>query len=53
MLLKYIYDSALADTSYLVGCQKSGEAIVIDPGRDREPYLEAAKSEGLRIVRVC
>jgi hydroxyacylglutathione hydrolase len=50
MLLKYFYDKALAHASYLVGCQKSGEAIVIDPGRDVTPYLEAAKAEGLRLV---
>lgn len=50
MLLKYFYDKSLAHASYLVGCQKSGEAIVIDPGRDVTPYIEAAKAEGLRIV---
>ncbi len=50
MLLKYFYDKSLAHASYLVGCQKSGEAIVIDPSRDVTHYLEAAKAEGLRIV---
>lgn len=50
MLLKYFYDQALAHASYLVGCQKSGEALVIDPARDVTQYLEAAEAEGLRIV---
>ncbi|MCC9604856.1 MBL fold metallo-hydrolase [Blastopirellula sp. JC732] len=50
MLLKYFYDPALAHASYLVGCQKSGEAIVIDPGRNVQPYLDAAKANGMRIV---
>lgn len=50
MLLKYFYDQSLAHASYLVGCQRSGEAIVIDPGRNVEPYLAAAAAEGLRIV---
>lgn len=50
MLLKYFYDKPLAHASYLVGCQRSGEAIVIDPSRNVEPYLEAAAAEGLRIV---
>jgi hydroxyacylglutathione hydrolase len=50
MLLKYFYDRTLAHASYLVGCQKTGEAIVIDPGRDVEPYLEVAKREQLHIV---
>ncbi len=50
MLLSYFYDRSLAHASYLVGCQKSGEAIVIDPGRDVTAYLEVAKREGLRIT---
>lgn len=50
MLLKYYYDKALAHASYLVGCQKTGEAIVIDPGRDIQQYLDTARAEGLRIV---
>ncbi|MCO6453908.1 MAG: MBL fold metallo-hydrolase [Pirellulaceae bacterium] len=50
MLLKYFYDSALAHASYLVGCQRSGEAVVIDPGRGVDQYLRAAAEEKLRIV---
>ena len=34
MLLKYFYDTALAHASYMVGCQKTGEAILIDPDRN-------------------
>ncbi len=50
MLLKYFYDHSLAHASYMVGCQRTGEALVIDPGRNVEPYLEAAAAEGLRIT---
>jgi len=50
MLLKYFYNEPLAQASYLVGCQKTGEAIVIDPLRDVEPYLEAAREHSLRLV---
>lgn len=50
VLLKYFYDKPLAHASYLVGCQRTGEAIVIDPSRHVDPYLEAASAEGLRIV---
>ncbi|WP_270571909.1 MBL fold metallo-hydrolase [Bacillus glycinifermentans] len=50
MLLRYFYDEKLAHASYLVGCQKTGEAIVIDPGRNLKPYLQAAKEEGLNIT---
>jgi hydroxyacylglutathione hydrolase len=50
MLLKYFYDSALAHASYMVGCQKTGEAVIIDAGRDIQQYLDAAAKEGMRIV---
>lgn len=50
MLLKYFYDEKLAHASYVVGCQATGEAIVIDPARDVKPYLELAQKEGVRIV---
>ena len=50
MLLKYFYDPTLAHASYLIGCQRTGEAIVIDPGRDTRQYIEAAAREGMRIV---
>lgn len=50
MLLRYFYDPKLAQASYFVGCQQTGEAIVIDPARDVEPYLAAAEAEGMRIV---
>jgi len=42
----------LAHASYLVGCQKCGEAIVIDPSRDVSKYLQAAKVEGVKITAV-
>ena len=53
MLLKYFYDSALAHASYLVGCQKTGDAVIVDPGRDTQQYEAAAVEQGLRIVGVA
>jgi len=50
MLLRYFYDEKLAQASYMVGCQKTGEAIVIDPARNIEGYLKEAAKEGLHIV---
>lgn len=50
MLLKYFYDKSLAHASYMVGCQRTGEAIIIDPSRSVDQYLEAAAAEGLRIT---
>ena len=50
MLLKYFYDEKLAQAAYMVGCQATGEAVMVDPARDVEPYIEAAKKEGLTLV---
>jgi hydroxyacylglutathione hydrolase len=52
MLLRYFYDERLAQASYLVGCVKTGEAMVVDPERDIAPYLQMAAKEGLRITHV-
>lgn len=52
MLLERYYDDALAQASYLVGCEEAGEAIVIDPNRDIERYTRAAAARGMRITHV-
>src|SRR5919202_5343078 len=41
----------LGCASYLVGDAETGEAAVVDPAFEIEPYLAAAKQEGVRIVR--
>lgn len=53
MLFKYFYDKSLAHASYMVGCQKTDEAIIVDPGRDIGQYLSAAKKEGMKIIGVA
>lgn len=53
MLFRRIEDPKLAQYAYLVGCQRTGEAIVFDPERDVDRYIDAAKREGLRIVAVA
>ena len=50
MLMRSFFEPTLAHYAYLVGCQATGEAIVIDPGQDIERYLDAASAEGMRIV---
>jgi hydroxyacylglutathione hydrolase len=52
VFLKRFYHEGLAQASYLVGCQKTGEALVIDAHRDADQYVAAAASEGLRITHV-
>lgn len=52
MLLERIYDEDLAQASYIIGCQATGEAIVVDPRRDVDAYLDFAAKRGLRIAHV-
>jgi hydroxyacylglutathione hydrolase len=52
MFVKRFYESAIAQASYLIGCQRTGEAIVIDANRDADQYIAAAAQEGLRITQV-
>lgn len=50
MYFKQFFDEKLAQYAYLIGCQKTGEAVIIDPMRDVETYIAAAAKEGLNIV---
>jgi hydroxyacylglutathione hydrolase len=50
MFFRLVYDDMLAQAAYLIGCQKTGEAIVIDPERDVDRYVRLAEAEKLRIV---
>lgn len=49
MFFENIYEKGLAQASYLIGCQATREAIVIDPRRDIDIYLEIAERENLKI----
>ncbi|NQW30879.1 MAG: MBL fold metallo-hydrolase [Ignavibacteria bacterium] len=52
MFFKQIYEPGLAHASYIVGCQKTGQALVIDAKRDVDTYIQIAKQEGLRITHI-
>lgn len=50
MFFRSFFDENLAHMSYLVGCQRTGEAIVVDPARNIKPYHDTARKEGLTIT---
>jgi len=50
MHFQQIFEEKLAQYSYLIGCQATGEAIIIDPMRDIDRYQSTAEDEGLEIV---
>ena len=53
MLLRQIFDPQLAQNAYLLGCQQSEQALIIDPERDVDRYRELARENGLRISAVA
>jgi hydroxyacylglutathione hydrolase len=52
MFLRQIFDPVLAQYAYIIGCQRTGEALVIDPERDISQYKEIAQQNGLKIKSV-
>ncbi len=50
MFFKQIVDPGLAQHAYLIGCERTRQAVVIDPERDVDRYLAIARREGYRIV---
>ena len=52
MYFRQLHLEALGHASYLVGDEATGQALVLDPRRDVEDYLVAARTRGLRITHV-
>ena len=53
MFLRQIPDPHLSQYAYVIGCQRTGEAVVVDPERDIDRYREVAAQEGLKITAVA
>lgn len=53
MFFEHVYDESLAQASYVIGCQEAGVAIVIDPKRDVDTYLQIAEKNNLKITHVA
>jgi hydroxyacylglutathione hydrolase len=52
MILERVFDPLLAQAGYLIGCEETRAAIVIDPSRDVDRYIETAVHEKLKIAYV-
>ncbi len=52
MFVQRFFEPSIAQSSYLIGCARTGESIVIDANRDVDQYIETAAREGLRISHV-
>ena len=53
MFFQHVYDKSLAQASYFIGCQQAGVAMVIDPKRDVDTYIEIARENNLKITHVA
>ena len=53
MYFRQIVDTRLAQHAYLVGCERTRSALVIDPERDIDRYVQVARAAGLRITAVA
>lgn len=49
MFFQQFYLQSLGHASYLVGDEKTGQALVFDPRRDVDVYTRTAREQGLRI----
>ncbi|HKY22765.1 MAG TPA: MBL fold metallo-hydrolase [Vicinamibacterales bacterium] len=52
MIFKQFYLNCLAHASYLIGDETTRTAVVVDPRRDVQQYLDEAESHGLTIRHV-
>ncbi len=52
MIVTRFFEPAIAQTSYLIGCAATGQAIVIDPNRDIAQYVASAARDHVRITHV-
>ncbi len=48
---QFLHHSPIA-ASYLFGCGGQGQCVVVDPLEDLDPYLQASRDTGMRIVHV-
>ena len=52
MIVRRFFEPLIAQASYLIGCGATGQAIVIDPNRDSDTYVQAAAADHLTITHV-
>ncbi|HMF59085.1 MAG TPA: MBL fold metallo-hydrolase, partial [Vicinamibacterales bacterium] len=49
-MFQRFFEEGLAQASYLVGCDRTREAVIIDPRRDVDTYVSLARQHGLTIL---
>ncbi|MDX1620872.1 MAG: hypothetical protein R3320_07775, partial [Nitriliruptorales bacterium] len=49
MKLEQLHHESLGHASYLLASEDTGDALVVDPRRDVDPYIRLAHEQGYRI----
>ena len=52
MIIRQLEIGYMDNFCYIVGCEKTHRALVIDPGQDAERIVSATEKEGLEIVTI-
>ncbi len=52
MIIEQLEVGPFMENSYVVGCEETKEAVVIDPGAEPDKILAAAEKHGLKIIRI-
>ena len=53
MIFQQLVNEDAGCIAYLIGCSEAGEALVVDPGRDRvDDYTAWARRKGLRLTHI-
>ena len=50
LYVKQFVDESLGNSSYLIASEETGQAVVIDPQRDVQKYLQTADGLGLKVT---
>lgn len=53
LVVRRVEDSRQSRAAYIVGCARSGEAVIFDPPRDIDQCMDVAARDGLRIAAVA
>lgn len=52
MYFKQITVSGLGCNSYIIGCPAARQAVVVDPKRDVQDYMDISRDEGMKITHI-
>jgi hydroxyacylglutathione hydrolase len=52
MILRRLFDTKLAQASYIIACDRTRVALVVDPNRNISQYLEALAEQNLELAAI-